>query len=128
MQHRLRSLIPLLVFAALACAKPNPDEVAPTGAPVHVEVDNRNGQPVEISVTGSGANQRLGVVHPGMKAHFIVPSNLLANGSIEFFAAPGAPGTRSPVYRSGSLLVAPGRVIDMLIAAVLFNSKTSIRP
>lgn len=118
----------VVALAALACAKPNPDEVAPSGAPVHVEVDNRNGQPVEIYVTGAGSNQRLGVVHPGMKAHFIVPSSLLATGSIELFAAPGAQGTRSPVYRSGSLLVVPGRVIDMLISDVLFNSKTSIRP
>ena len=127
MRRELRLAV-LVALIGAACAKPNPDEVAPTGAPVHVEVDNRNGQPIEVSAIGAGTTYRLGVVHPGMRAHFVIPANVLSAGSVELAATPGTPGARSQVYRSGPMLVSPGKVIDLLVAAELFNSKTSIRP
>jgi len=124
-----RLWLPILIaLAGSACAKPNLDEVPPTGSPVHVEVENRFGQSVEISALGAGTSYRLGVVHPGMRAHFVIPQNLVSAGSVELAATPGTTGTRNQVYRSGALLVSPGKVIDLLVAAVLFNSKTSIRP
>lgn len=115
----------LIVLAGVACHRPNPDEIAPTGAKVHVEVQNQYALPVEISATGSGTTYRLGVVHPGMKAHFIVPPALVGGGTVELTATPGPEGQ---VYRSGPLLVSPGRTIDLRVAQVLFSSTASIRP
>ncbi|MEP7325826.1 MAG: hypothetical protein ABI836_07760 [Gemmatimonadota bacterium] len=121
MLRGLRFLIPGLLLVAAACGGGSP---SPTGEPVRVQVTNNFAIPVDIHVVGSGINHRLGTVHPGMTATFVVPPNLVDNGAVEFLAA--APGQNT--YRSGQVLLIPGRIVDMEVASVLFNSTVSVRP
>jgi hypothetical protein len=80
---------------------------------------------MEVYALGSNITQRLGTVHPGMSSHFTVPSTLVGNGSVEFEARPSGGGRP---FRSGEILLAPGAVVDFLIAPQLFNSTVTRRP
>lgn len=97
----------------------------PADSPVRVEVTNHYALSMEIDVVGAGVNHRLGTVHPGMVGHFVVPPGMIGGSSIEFLAHPSANEQR--VARSGPLLVSPGRVVEFVIAARLFNSTATIR-
>ena len=125
MLRRLRILAPGLLLAASACAHSGGDELQPTGSPVSVEVSNRHALPMEVYAMGSGITHRLGTVHPGMSGHFVVPQNLVGNGSVRFEARPS--GNGQP-FRSGEILLAPGAVVDFVIAAQMFNSTVTRRP
>jgi hypothetical protein len=118
-------LLMLLALVAMACAKKQPAEVTPTGAPAYVEVDNKYALPVEIFAIGGGTTFRLGIVHPGMRGSFHIPQPVFQGGSIELTATPTS---RGPTYRSTPILVSPGAVIDLNVASVLFNSTATIRP
>ena len=119
-------LVPVVLLAGSACAhRSSTDEVQPVGAPAYVEVTNHFSLPMEIFVGGSGINQRLGTVHPGMSGHFVIPSTLVGNSSVRFEARPTGNGTP---FRSGDILLAPGTVVDFTIADVLFNSTVTRRP
>jgi hypothetical protein len=80
---------------------------------------------MEVYVLGSGITHRLGTVYPGMGGHFVVPQNLIGNSSVRFEARPSGDGQP---FRSGDLLLAPGTVVDFVIAARLFNSTVTHRP
>jgi hypothetical protein len=80
---------------------------------------------MEVYAGGSGITQRLGTVHPGMASHFVVPQALIGNGSVRLEARPSGGGQP---FRSGDLLLSPGAVVDLVIAAQLFNSTATIRP
>jgi hypothetical protein len=121
----LRILAPALLLTASACAHSGGEELQPTGSPVSVEVTNRHALPMEIYAIGSGITQRLGTVHPGMGGHFVVPQNLVGNGSVRFEARPS--GNGQP-FRSGEILLAPGSVVDFVIGAQMFNSTVTRRP
>src|SRR5512143_2450854 len=126
MLRRVRGLVPvLLLLAAGGCAHHAAGEVEPAAKPVRVEVTNHYALPMEIFVAGAGASYRLGVVNPEMVGLFTIPQNLLAKGSAEFRAQPTAGG---PQFRSGELLLAPGAVVNFILAAQLFNSTATIRP
>jgi hypothetical protein len=126
--RRLLTAAAFLVLAS-ACAKGTKEPSPDTGARVHLEVTNGYALPVEISVYSTSTVRRLGTVHPGMSAHFVVPPQLVGGRNVQFIAQPPASNT-SPanVYRSAELLLAPGNIVDMEVAAVLFNSTTSVRP
>jgi hypothetical protein len=125
-EHMLRGIIVVgLLLTGSACSHGKTGEVDPAPAPVRVEVTNNYGLPMEIEAVGSGINQRLGVVHPGMVGKFIVPRNLLSSGSVQFQAHPSA---RGQLFRSGELLLAPGSIADFVISPQLFNSTVTIRP
>lgn len=117
-------LVPVLLLGT-ACARGDPDAPHPSDSPVRVEVTNRHALPVEIYATGSGISRRLGTVHPGMNAHFAIPANITSSGGVELEAAPTASSQR---FRSGQLLLAPGKIVELIVAPQLFNSTATLRP
>jgi hypothetical protein len=125
MHGRLRALVPALLLTASACAHSGGGEAAPAAGSVQVAVTNQNALPMEVYALGSGINHRLGTVHPGMAGHFVVPQNLIGSSSVRFEARPSGNGQR---FLSGDLLLAPGSVVDMVIAAQLFSSTVTRRP
>jgi hypothetical protein len=112
-------------LAATACARGSGGEVSPADAPVRVEVTNRFALPVEIYAVGAGIRHRMGIVHPGMSAVFKVPPAMVGGGQVEFHASP-TESTQS--YRSGGLLLSPGAIVDIVIAAQLFASTAVLSP
>jgi hypothetical protein len=119
------TVIPSLLLCASACAKGGTDGPVPDDSPVRVEVINRHALPVEVYAVGKGIEQRLGTVHPGMNARFTIPANLTTSGGVALLAGPTA--SNQP-FRSGELLLAPGSVVDLVVAPQLFNSTATIRP
>lgn len=119
------ALIPGLLLAVTACGPGigSSTTPGPEANPVRVEVTNNYALPVEIFAVGSGITQRLGTVHPGMNGHFTVPPNMVGNGVVEFQAR-----TDAQTYRSGPVMLAPGRIVDLGIGAQLFNSTATLRP
>ena len=93
--------------------------------PVRVEVTNRHALAVEVHAVGNGIDQRLGTVHPGMSARFVIPANLTMSGGVELQVGPTASNQR---FRSGKLLLAPGSVVDLIVTPQLFSSTATIRP
>jgi hypothetical protein len=79
---------------------------------------------MEVEAVGSGARHRLGMVHPGMAAHFVVPQNLIGTGGVELLVHPSASRQQ---FSSGPLLLAPGTIVDFMIAPQLFNSTATLR-
>jgi hypothetical protein len=122
-------LIPALLLTGSACRRGHGDEavsaVSPAEHPVSVDVTNNYALPVEIYAVGSGINQRLGTVHPGMAGHFVLPPALVGGNSVEFQARPTPPGNGT--YRSGPLILNAGGTVDLVIATQLFNSTTMVR-
>lgn len=118
-------LAPGLLLTICACARSGSGDLPSTNNPVSVEVTNRHALPMEVSALGSGINHRLGTVHPGMAGHFVVPQNLIGSSSVRFEARPSGDGQP---FLSGDILLAPGAVVDFVIAAQLFNSTVTRRP
>jgi hypothetical protein len=129
MLRGLRLLVPALLLTASACAHSGGGEAKPeireSGIPAYVEVRNQHALPMEVYAFASGITQRLGTVHPGMSGRFTVPQNLIGNGSVRFEARPSGGGQP---FRSGEILLEPGSVVDLEIAAQLFNSTVTRRP
>lgn len=123
MLRELRLAVAALLLTASACAHSG-GTAAPTAGSVEVSVTNRNALPMEVYASGSGINHRMGTVHPGMDSHFVIPQNLVGNGSVEFEARPSGGGQP---FRSGEVLLAPGSLIQFQIAAQLFNSTVTRR-
>jgi hypothetical protein len=118
-----RVLVPALLLTASACAHPGSGENR-SDTPVAVEVTNQHALAMELYAFASGITQRLGVVHPGMGGHFVVPQNLVGNGSVQFEIRPSGGGQP---FRSGEILLAPGALVDVIIAPQLFNSTVTRR-
>ena len=116
-------LVAGLLVSAWACALPG-GGVEPDNRRVTVEVRNHNALPVEVYALGGGSTLRLGTVHPGMDGTFYVPQNLIGSGSVRLEARAG--GNAQP-FRSGDLIMAPGSVIDFIIAPQLFSSTATLR-
>jgi hypothetical protein len=125
MLRGLGVLVPALLLTASACAHSGGGEVKPSDIPVYVEVTNQHALPMEVYAFGSGITHRMGTVHPGMAGHFVVPNTLVGSGSVQFEARPSGAGQP---FRSGEVLLAPGAVVDFVIAAQLFNSTVARRP
>src|SRR5262245_19821548 len=121
-----RLLTAVLLLLGSACGGNHAeDDVGPADLPrSYVAVVNNFALPVEITITGGGTTLRLGTVHPGMSANFIIPPGMVNAGSVTFQAQPG---NRSS-YRSGEMLIKSGIIVDLSIASVLFNSTAVIRP
>src|SRR5687767_2549293 len=119
MHGRLWALVPALLLTSSACARSSGGETAPAPGTVEVAVTNQNALPMEVSASGSGINHRMGTVHPGMNGHFVLPQNLVGNTSVQFEARPSGGGQP---FRSGEVLLAPGALIQFVIAPQLFNS------
>ena len=118
-------LVPGLLTVLACAAGPDPDEPKPVDRPARVEVVNNYPLPVEILAIGSGINQRLGTVHPGMSAHFNIPQNVIGSGGVVLQARPAA---ESQSFRSDPILIAPGSIVDFRITAQLFSSTATLRP
>ena len=117
-------IVPALLLTASACAHSSGGEAAPATGSVEVTVTNQNALPMEVYASGSGINHRMGTVHPGMNGHFVIPQTLVGNGSVLFEARPSGGGQP---FRSGEILLAPGSLIQFLIAPQLFNSTVTRR-
>lgn len=120
-------LAPWLLLTASACAHGGrgADEPGPDRSPVRVEVTNNHALAAELYAIGSGITHRLGTVEPGMEAQFVIPQNLIGGGGVELQAR--VSGARQP-FRSDKLLLAPGTIVELLIAPQLFNSTATLRP
>ena len=126
MLRRLWMVVSVLLLSTASCARGGgADEPHPNDSPVRVEVTNRHALPVEIYAVGGGTSRRLGTVHPGMNAQFAVPANITTAGDVELEAGPNASGQR---FRSGPLLLAPGTIVQLIVAPQLFNSTATLRP
>jgi hypothetical protein len=129
MLRGLRLLVPALLLTATACAHSGGGETKPeireTGIPAYIEVRNQHALPMEVYAFASGITQRLGTVHPGMSGRYTIPQNLIGNGSVRFEVRPSGGGQP---FRSGEILLEPGAVVDLEIAAQLFNSTVTRRP
>ena len=129
MLRGLRLLVSALFLSTSACAPSGGSDTSPeireTGIPAYVEVQNQHALPMEVYAFASGITQRLGTVHPGMSGRFTLPQNLIGNGSVQFEARPSGGGKP---FRSGEILLEPGSVVDLEIAAQLFNSTVTRRP
>jgi hypothetical protein len=117
-------LIAGLFLTGWACA-PAGGGVEPDNRRVTVEVRNHNALPVDVYALGGGSTLRLGTVHPGMDGTFFVPQNLVRSGSVRLEARPSASGQP---FRSSDLIMAPGSVVDFIIAPQLFSSTATLRP
>jgi hypothetical protein len=125
MLRGLGILVPALLLTASGCAHSGGGEVQPTEIPTYVEVTNQHALPMDIYALGSGITHRMGTVHPGMAGHFVVPQTLIGNGSVRLEARSSGGGQP---FRSEDLLLAPGAVVDFVIAPQLFNSTITQRP
>jgi hypothetical protein len=129
MLRGLKLLVPALLLSTSACAHSGGGDTSPeireNGIPAYVEVQNQHALPMEVYAFASGITQRLGTVHPGMSGRFTLPQNLIGNGSVQFEARPSGGGKP---FRSGEILLEPGSVVDLEIAAQLFNSTVTRRP
>lgn len=124
MLRGMRLVVPALMLTVAACAHTSGGAQAPAAGTVEVSVTNQNALPMEVYASGSGINHRMGTVHPGMGAHFTIPQNLVGNSSVLFEARPSGGGQP---YRSGEILLAPGSLIQFVIAPQLFNSTVTRR-
>lgn len=125
--HRSLMLVALLSLAGAACARGGTESEAeprPDDSPVRVEVSNNFALPVEIYAVGSGITRRLGTVHPGMNAQFPIPQSLLGGGGVELQARPT---TGDQPFRSDPILLAPGTIVQFMIAPQLFSSTINLR-
>lgn len=125
MSHRLLTLMSGLLIAAAGCSHKSSEGVEPKPPPAVVEVTNHYALTVEVYVLGGGSSQRLGVVNPGLVSRFQIPYVVLASGGVVFQAGPNI---SAQMYNSGELFIHPGSVVDLEVAAVLFNSTATIRP
>lgn len=125
MLRRVWALVPSLLLYTIACSKGGTASPGPNNDPVRVEVVNRHPLAVEVYAFATGMERRLGTVEPGMKASFVVPPNLTTSGDVELQVSPAASSQR---FRSGSLLLAPGSIVDLNVAPQLFSSTATIRP
>jgi hypothetical protein len=123
--RRVWALAPSLLLCTIACSKGGTASPGPSNDPVRVEVVNRHPLAVEVYAFATGMERRLGTVEPGMKASFVVPPNLTTSGDVELQVSPAASSQR---FRSGSLLLAPGSIVDLNVAPQLFSSTATIRP
>ena len=112
-------LVPALLLTLSACSRSTAGAPAPAPGTVEVSVTNNNALPMELYASGSGINHRMGTVHPGMGGHFMIPQNLVGNGSVTFEARPSGGGRP---FRSGEVMLASGALVRFVIAPQLFNS------
>lgn len=129
MRRGLWIMVPALLLTTVACGRHQGEDddlpgTTPAMSPVTVEVTNNFALPVEVVAVGSNITQRLGTVHPGMVGRFVIPPNMIGNGSVELEARASS---TVQVARSGPMLLAPGAIVDFQIGAQLFNSTASIR-
>ena len=125
MLRRLWTLFPALLLSTAACSRgPAGDEPQPIDQPVRVEARSNYALPIDVYAVGSGITHRLGTVQPGMSASFTIPQNLLGGNGVELQART-SPAERG--FTSEELLLAPGTVVDFLIAPQLFSSTVTLR-
>jgi hypothetical protein len=124
--HGLWVVVSTLLLSVSACTHSKGGGTpAPAPGTVELSVTNRNALPMEVYASGSGISHRIGTVHPGMNGHFVIPQNLVGNGSVQFEARPSGGGQP---FRSGEMLLAPGSLVQFQIASQLFNSTVTRRP
>jgi hypothetical protein len=121
--RRLPLLVGLCALLLGAQCFRSPAEVPPWDTPVRVVVRNGYAATVEVYVTGSGINQRLGTVHPGMEGRFEVPHTMVGRG-VELLARAASQDD----VRSGRLNIQPGHTVLFEITAQLYNSTATIQP
>ena len=92
---------------------------------VRVLVSNHYKIEMDVSATGSGTTQRLGVVAPGLEREFSLPHVIVVAGAVTFTAHPTGYG---PTVRSEEVKIRPGDVVNFEIATSLIGSQAWVRP
>jgi hypothetical protein len=129
MHRGWRVLIVGLLAAGSACAHRR-GAVTDTGGPqpaerpVRVHVINHYKEGMEVSATGAGIVQRLGLVSPGIDRDFVLPQALVGSGSVTFVAQPSGFG---PKVQSEEVRIRPGAVVDFEIMTNLIGSRATVR-
>lgn len=119
-----------LVLVGTAC-RHGRGAVAPSNEPpeavrgVRVHVTNHYKTDMDVSATGSGTTQRLGMVAPGLEREFAVPQLMVVAGAVTFTAHPSGYG---PTVRSEEVRIRPGDIVDFEIATNLVGSQAWVRP
>lgn len=125
--HRGAVLVSVLLLAGTACSHGRGSGAGPSpqAQGVRVRVSNHYKLEMDVSATGSGTTQRLGVVAPGLEREFNLPQVFIVGGSLTLSAHPTGYGS---VVRSDELRIRPGDVVDFEIATNLIGSQAWVRP
>jgi len=125
--HPLRARVALLfVLATAACARhaqTGPElDARPEPIPVHVK--NENFLDMNIAVVVSGVSRRLGNVVGNGSGDFMIDGNLALGQTVYLTATPiGGRGQAT----SGGLSIAPGQMIEFIVASTLRQSVATVR-
>jgi hypothetical protein len=118
-----------MLLAGSACAHRGGAEGAGESVlddqPVILHVINHYSIPVDIHAIGSGTSYRMGTVHPGMTAQFVLRPSMVGVGLVEFLAQPtngDAPA------RTDRLQLRPGAIVDFELTTHLRGSTAVVRP
>ena len=121
--RRRYALALLVVLAACSRNKKQSDDFYPRMEPIPVHVKNENFLDMNVAVVSNGVSRRLGLVSGNSSASFKVEWSVASAQGIILTATPiGGRGSAG----SGSLIVAPGQVIDFRIGSVLRQSTASV--
>jgi hypothetical protein len=117
-----------VVLAGSACALgvgggSRPGAAFDEGAPIHLQVTNSSGGPMEVYAAGSGTSYRVGTVHPGLPGRFEVRRSLVGSGAVEFTARTAD----GHVLASGPMLLRPGEVVDFALTPHAATSTAQVR-
>jgi hypothetical protein len=94
------------------------------GGAIELNVTNSSGGTMEVFAAGPGTLYRIGTVHPGLSARFVVRPAMIVNGPVEFVARAG----NGPLARSGRILLEPGDVVDFDLTPSPVTSAATVRP
>jgi len=128
--HRGSVVVAVLLAAGSACTHGRGTAAPTNGSPqaaqrVRVHVSNHYKTEMDVSATGSGTTQRLGLVAAGLEREFDLPRVIVVAGAVTFTAHPSGYG---PIVRSEELRIRPGDVVDFEIATNLIGSQAWVRP
>ncbi|HEY6829579.1 MAG TPA: hypothetical protein VI259_22130 [Gemmatimonadaceae bacterium] len=124
--HRVRTRAALLFLLAAAACKSHPQtgpEVDARPEPIPVHVKNENFLDMNIAVVVSGVSRRLGNVVGNASADFMIDGNLALGQTVYLTATPiGGRGQAT----SGGLSIAPGQMIEFIVASTLRQSVATV--
>jgi hypothetical protein len=124
--HRVRIRVALLFLVATAACKSRPQtgpELDARPEPIPVHVKNENFLDMNIAVVVSGVSRRLGNVVGNGSGDFTIDGNLALGQTLYLTATPiGGRGQAT----SGGLSIAPGQMIEFIVASTLRQSVATV--
>ncbi len=124
--HPVRTRVALLMLLAFAGCKSHPQtgpDVDARPEPIPVHVKNENFLDMNIAVVVSGVSRRLGNVVGNGSGDFTIDGNLALGQTLYLTATPiGGRGQAT----SGGLSIAPGQMIEFIVASTLRQSVATV--